>query len=640
MSETLGGTAAAPDRLGTTLLAAAAAAGRAVPVSLFAALPGLVFAAGFDHLAYGLGLLAGIVIAGQLIAPRLARAGAASVTGSLGKRFGAMTATVAGIVVWLVVFPVMAIELAFVGIVAESGLGLPYLPAVIGAAMLALGGAMALTERAFAALAAAAFALLAVALLLPLALMAASAHGSVLPQLGYGAALPEIAKLEETLIENALIDFDTFAAHVTPFVRLGQLDLFALVVSLALGLAAFPPLLASLAASGPVSRIRMTGAWTALLMMVVLVSVPALAAYAKLQVYGAIAGATRVESLPKWLEAPLAADLARVHGVSLAMLDETAKAVHAGVTDPVQVGDRLAWHGDAMDRHWQALADAQRAALIETAATLAPAISPGELWQAYVSRVLPAVASAAGDETGVLSQSALAIDPAGLLLALPGLSGAPGVVAILLAAGALGAGLVMIAALARSLVTPSSSPGDASGRSPGWTGFALPVASAVMAAAVAAIRPGDPVTLVVSSFSLAAAGLFPALVGLSWRKATAAGVVAAMVAGSLVTLYYDVAKEAAPVHFYRTWSALSEAGEQAVEEFAVLEEAVTAAGDDEAREAASAALADFARGTPARPGLANWAGIDGAVGGVFGIPLAFLLLIAVSRATRAKSRSA
>ncbi|MDP1910784.1 MAG: hypothetical protein Q8K85_20985, partial [Hyphomicrobium sp.] len=34
------------------------AAALAVPVALIAALPGLVYAAGFDHLAYGIGLLA------------------------------------------------------------------------------------------------------------------------------------------------------------------------------------------------------------------------------------------------------------------------------------------------------------------------------------------------------------------------------------------------------------------------------------------------------------------------------------------------------------------------------------------------------------------------------------------------------
>ena len=63
------------------------AAGRAIPVALLAALPGLVFVAGFDHLAYGLGLLAGIVLAGLVVAPRVAGLGAATIPDALARRF-------------------------------------------------------------------------------------------------------------------------------------------------------------------------------------------------------------------------------------------------------------------------------------------------------------------------------------------------------------------------------------------------------------------------------------------------------------------------------------------------------------------------------------------------------------------------
>lgn len=607
-------------------------AGRAVPVALLAALPGLVVLAGFDHLAYGLGLLTGVVLAGVLIAPRLARLGTRTILEALNARFGTRAAIAGAIIIALVAVPLLAAELAFAGFLGAALLGVPYAAALIAALTLSVAAALMLGDRRFAQLATLAYALLAGCILTLLALLAFKAHGLVIPHIAYGQALSTVADLEERLIESGLVDFDTFSVHVAPFVRFTQLDTAALVISLGLGTAVLPQLVSALAAVGRPADVRLAGAWSVFFVMLILISVPALAAYAKLEIYSAMAAGAPLADLPRWLEAPIHADLARVHGTSLAMLDRLAKAVAAAGTDPHAIADRFAVHVPALGEAWRALGDEARAAMLAAAQSLNGA-SPGELWQAYVGQVLPAAAVAAGDGTGTLSQAALAIEPAGVLLALPALSGAPDWI---LVAG-LAAAVVVAAAFVRSVATLFNNGEDTpcGDGQPPWHGMLAFLLAAAAAACAMVLRADSLVTIVVSVLSLAAAGLFPVLaLGLSWPRATAAGAVAAILAGGGVTLCYEIGIAAAPAAFYRVSAPLSNAGEFAIEEFGALEAEAREGETDEVRTAAAEALDGLARGTAARAGLANWFGIDGASGAVFGVPVGFAVLVLVSLLTR------
>jgi cation/acetate symporter len=209
-----------------------------------------------------------------------------------------------------------------------------------------------------------------------------------------------------------------------------------------------------------------------------------------------------------------------------------------------------------------------------------------------------------------------------------------------LAAGAIAAALIVASALIRSLLAVGMIDQQEKFARP-WSKRALAVAlgTGALAAAIAALRPDDLAGIVVSALSLGAAGLFPALtVGLAWKRATAAGVMAAIVLGAGVTLYYDVGIQAFPVSFYETWAPLSNAGEFAIENFRALETDAADAGNEQARQAALASLEALARGTPGRPGLANWAGIDSASGAIFGVPAGVLALILVSLLTGRRKR--
>jgi cation/acetate symporter len=640
MSDTLAGPAAlATEKAAPLIFAGLSAAAIAMPVVLLVSLPGLVFLAGFDHLAFGLALLAGVVLAGLLIAPNICRAGAETATDALFRRFGKTTAVAAAVVILLVALPVLAVEFTLAGLLADAGLGLHHVVALAAVFVVSAAMATLLEERRFRWLAMVAYLCLALSLLAPLVLMASSTHGAVIPYVTFPQALAAIGALEEKLVENGLVDFDTFSVHITPFARLSGLDLAALVVSVALGVAVLPHLLSTLAKGKRAAATRFAGAWTTLFVMLVLVSIPALAAYAKLAIYTAVSDGTPLASLPAWLEAPLRADLAHIHGTSLAMLEQVAKTVATGIEDPAAIAEGLAFYAVEMEQRWSALAPDVQAALIAGAKSLAGgAQAAASVWEVYVTTVLPVAATATGNEAATLTQAALVIEPAGLLLALPALSGAPAWGAALILAGLVVAAIVAIAAQIRGLF-PLAAIGAGPEARPRRFAMVLVLIVAALAAVTAMLRPHEMVDIVVASLSLAAAGLFPVLaLGLGWKRATTAGAVAAIVLGAGVTLYYDAAIQVYPASFYKTWASLSNASESAIEEFNTLEAEVREGETDEAKATAQAALETLARGSPTRAGLANWAGVDSASGAIFGVPVGLLVLIVVSLVTPARRR--
>lgn len=614
------------------------AAGCTLPAALLAALPGLVFAAGYDHLAYGLGLLAGVVLAGLLIAPRLAEANTPTMASAIREKFGAVAAALAAVLVAIVALPLLAADLALVGLVSERAFGIAPLLAVPVMLVLAMLIALLRDARPLELLSALAWLLLAASLLVPLTLIAFDVEGgATVPMTAYGLLLQDLQGIEETLIERGLVDFDSFSAHAAPFIRLIERDVFALVVTLALGVAALPHFASTLARTRDPAATRFAGAWAALFVMILLISAPALAVYAKHAIYSAIANATPLASLPPWLEAPLTAGVAQVHGTSLHLFEEVVAAARAGSRTASAIADALA--AGSAGSQWQALDPDVQQVMFAAAAQHIVDPEAVSAWEIYRGTVLPAAAAAAGNDGAVLTQSGLAIGPLGLLLVVPGLTGFQRAVSLLMAAAFAVAALAVSASLVRAVANVVPDRSDDRGRP--FAGSAPALAVSVAAAGVAVFGRIDLVTLVVSALAIAAAGLFPALaLGLAWRRATAAGVMAAMVVGAGVTGYYMAGTQLFPANFYATWSPLSNAGEYAIEEFETLTVEAREAGSEAERARAIAALDDLARGTATRAGLANWAGIDSASSGIFGALAGVLVLIVVSLVTPARRRYA
>lgn len=159
---------------------------------------------------------------------------------------------------------------------------------------------------------------------------------------------------------------------------------------------------------------------------------------------------------------------------------------------------------------------------------------------------------------GVLQLGELKLGADMIMLATPELGGMPFVVSGLVAAGGLAAALStadgLLLTISNALVHDigpgrERKPKSAEGRVI-LSKFAL-LAVAMLAAVVAAFKPAEILALVSTSFSLAAAAFFPGMVlGMVWQKVHRPAVVAGMLAGLGLTLYYMVVNAPGFRHFW------------------------------------------------------------------------------------------
>ncbi len=153
---------------------------------------------------------------------------------------------------------------------------------------------------------------------------------------------------------------------------------------------------------------------------------------------------------------------------------------------------------------------------------------------------------------GILQLTELVLSPDVVVLATPEIAGMPYVISGLVAAGGLAAALstadglllTITSALSHDVYYRVFRPASS-------TQLRLVISKslllvvAVLAATVAAQKPGTILSMVAWAFSIAGSAFFPALVlGIFWRRATRAGALAGMIAGLSMTAYYIFRVEA------------------------------------------------------------------------------------------------
>lgn len=620
---------------------AIAAAG--LPAVWFLVLPGLVYQMGYDGLAFPLGLLFGLLIGLVLIVPYIRKSGAATVPEFLGLRYGAGVRVLAALVILAAFLPLLAAALQSASSTAAGVLGLDASLAVAAMAAILLltvvpGGMKGATWAGVGQ-----GMVLITACLIPIAYWGAKTHGWLPAQLGYGAALPEISSLELTLIEKKLADVQTFKPHLKPFLQLDQMGFLAILLAVAFAAASMPHILQRSLTSRSVSAARFSHAWAALLLLLVLVSAPAVAALAKLEIYALIARPVPMAELPAWMAAPSRQGALSVHGVSLKLAGETVEALRAGAQDPAAVGRHMSDRPVAVREAWGALKDPVRAALVEGAKVL-QANQAGDPWEVFRASVLPPVAAAAGNKTGLLTQAGLAVTPGAVMMMVPGMAEMPETVGALIPAGEITAALALAAALlvamssaiGGDLLAPLGGSGAPVQRRL-WTSRVLMVILLGAAAALALESPPALADAAHWSASLIAAALFPALVlGIWSKRANGWGALAAMLVAAGLCVLYLIGTRFFAVEFYTASPQLSNASESAARRFGDLMTQWAAANSD-TKAALWASLEDLARGTAIKPGLANWFGLPAAAAAAAAVPIGFGVLMIVSRLTPAPS---
>ncbi len=540
---------------------------------------------GFDGLWLGLGLATGVLLYAVLMAGPLARAAAQGpVSGSggplavLGFASGADATRVAVLLVALpALLLLLASQLAALAAVGRVvGLAPPVATAgaagaVLALALLQLTGGGLLAVAGLAATAALGVVVLAAAL-------AMAATGSVLAPAAYGPLIPEIGRLEVTLLSQKLADAAAMKAHATPYAAIDVLNFWGGVLGTAFGAAVLLGLslgvLAPRPAAGGAEAGRGTAAWSLVFLLPFLVLLPAIAVFAKAGLFQALTKGVPVAALPGWL-----LDLARAGWVTIC-------GAAAGTAESASAACKaVAGHKGVLRLQDLGLA-------------------PGAAWLA----------------TGPMTGTG------------PWVSALPIVVASLASLLA-GSVALLAAAVALQAVAPGAAPGTSSARPAGTGLVALGLLGG--AAALAVMLPEEAAGTALWPLPMLAGGLAaPLLLALWWRRATPTGLAAGVVTGAAVTLYYLVGTRYFPVSFHDLWHAFTPTSFGAEQKYVSLRDAWSAAeasGDVDRTAAAWQALRSHAQG------ISGIWGLRPAAAAVLGLPAGLLATIVVSLLTRAPS---
>jgi cation/acetate symporter len=493
---------------------------------------GSLYLLGYDGLAFVLGWTGGYVLVAILVAPYLRKFGAYTVPDFLSARYGGNLARFIGVIVlFSCSFTYVVAQIFGTGIISSRFLGIDFNVAVYvglaGILVCSMLGGM----RAVTWTQVAQYIVLIIAYLIPAIWMSTAKTGIPIPQLMQGQALQGIAALEAA--QNIV------PGHATPFSHGGYdaKNYFLLILCLMVGTASLPHVLMRYFTTPSVREARVSVAWSLLFIFLLYFTAPAYAAFAK------------------WT-----------------MLDLVA----SGLT-PDNIAEKAGWM-----LNWAA-ADNTLVQICGKAATDVAAI---------------AAACAEKGVTGNLAFADINLNADMIVLATPEMAGMPYVISGLVAAGGLAAALStadgLLLAIANALshdIYYKMIDQNAPTSRRLIVSRVLLVAVAVLAAYVASTKPSDILSMVSWAFSLAAGGLFPALVlGVWWKRANSAGAVAGMIAGFGITLFYLV---------------------------------MTQYG------------ADLDKATP---NMELWWGVKNISSATFGLPLGFAVMIIVSLMTKAPSQ--
>jgi cation/acetate symporter len=533
----------------------------------FIGMAGTLYLLGYDGLAFILGWTGGYVLVATLIAPYLRKFGCYTVPDFLAFRFGGNAARIAGIVVLM--------SCSFTYVVAQIvGTGL------IGARLLGMSFEVAvfvglvgiLVCSMLGGMRAVTWTQVAQYIVLIVAYLIPVI---ILSTQKFGIPIPQLTYgtvLSEIQVREAALGVSAAASHSVPFARYDPLNFFALVLCLMVGTASLPHVLMRYFTTPSVREARNSVAWTLLFIFILYFTAPAYAAFAKLEVFENVIGKPLAQ-LPGWLYSYGKIGLIQVCGTNAVDLATITAAC-----------GKIAGH------------------------------------------------------TGILQLANFTIQADAIVIATPEIAGLPYVVSGLVAAGGLAAALSTADGLLLAIANALSH--DVYAR---MINKNAPVARkliiarvilvivALIAAWVAAQRPADIVAMVAWAFSLAAAGLFPALVMGIWsKKTTAAAAVAGIWAGFLATLIYLVVTRYFPgfgvnvlgmysnVHPL-TGAALVDIAKLKAEQPQIFEQGWVAINHPLA----------------SRVGYFNVANISA---GLFGMPIGFLTMFIVSKFTTAPNK--
>jgi cation/acetate symporter len=535
----------------------------------FVGMAGTLFLLGYDGLAWVLGWTGGFVLVSVLVGPYLRKFGAYTVPDFMSFRFGGNFARFLAVIVLVACsFTYVTAQIFGTGIIASRFLGMQFEVAVfvglVGILLCSMLGGM----RAVTWTQIAQYIVLIVAYLTPIVILSTKLYGLPIPQLTYGQAIADITLREGQFLKDGLATAAALKPHIQPWFTYSPLNFFAIIFCMMVGTASLPHILMRYFTTPSVREARQSVAWSLFFIFLLYFSAPAYAAFSKLEVYTNIIG-REVSQIRPWMFTWGELGLIQVCGKNAASL--------------------------------QAVIDACKAA-----------------------------------GTGVVRLQDFVINTDVIVLSTPEIAGLPYVISGLVAAGGLAAALstadgLLLAianALSHDIYYKMIDPNAPTVRRLMVARILLLVV-ALAAAALASTRPADILAMVGWAFSLAMAGNFPALVmGIWWKRATATGAVAGIIAGFGLCLFYLITTRYYP-----------QAGVKFFGMTALTNPVTGAPLVDVAKALADPkVLADVpALASNPLQSKVGWFGLNNINCGLLGMPLGFLVIYVVSLMTKAPS---
>lgn len=287
----------------TSLGLGLAIAGRQLPLALILGAFGALFALGLDGAVFVLGPGAGIALATLLLVTTFARSGATSVPEFVALRYGGVwPRRLAAVVLTLTCVLIAAAELTAVGHVASRLAGVSFELAVAAGAVLGLGLALSGSGHGLRRMQAVLASIVALVLVVIVMVVVTDRLGLPLGPFGYGAAVSEIASLEQQLVRRALADARSLKPYLSAYLTHDMLNQLGIALALMLGTAALSIAGGQAVPAASSTRGARRAHLTAFIIVALLLSaLPALAALARLELLQIVAKGTRLDALPGWL---------------------------------------------------------------------------------------------------------------------------------------------------------------------------------------------------------------------------------------------------------------------------------------------------------------------------------------------------
>jgi Na+(H+)/acetate symporter ActP len=561
------------DASGERVWPALAFAGEVAGAAVILGFTGYIAVLGYDALALPLGLVAGLALLAVLIAPRFVLYPARSISGFFALRYGGNLARRLAMLIAAAATVLLLAANLKAGAYALQSLARIEFPEAVTAVALSvaaiwlLGSILAIKKAEGAG-----FVVVLVGLLITLVAIAARARGWTIPHLTLGAALENHLSLNMKLVVNRLADVGALTAMSSPFLQLSMRNFAGLLLAVAFGIVATPQLLGrhvSQAVVAPGAAVR-RAAVALVAVAVVAASLPPLAVYSRIDFEKAMAKGVENAAIPQAF-------------------------------------------ADASGLGWVKVCEQNSASAAD----------------------LSAACAKAPEQRGFLRLQDLDFTADGFVVAAPVISGLErtlqypllfGVLlAALLAGNAMVAGLSGVDTEVRMSTAPKRTGLD-------FRAASLGAGVLVFAVVLANIETLGSGLLLAEGFALLAAGLFvPLVLGLHWRPMNATGAVVAMLVGAFIAGAYLLGVHIWPVEFVRISGSLSNAGVAALEQFADLDAAFSAASDPQAQAAAWAELRDQA------VMIANWGGLKPAAIVLVAVPASFVAAILGSLLSRRRA---